>query len=64
MEKEIVSLNDGEYIAVFDSRTNSKLFAGLSICRTFFVCFVLATGAFLFSKDANELVIEPIQSMI
>ena len=45
-------------------RANTKLNAGLSIGRTFFVCFVLAAGAMLFSKDANELVIVPIEAMI
>ena len=28
------------------------------------MCFVLAAGAMLFSKDANELVIVPIEAMI
>jgi hypothetical protein len=28
------------------------------------VCFVLATGALLFSKEANDLVIIPIEQMI
>ena len=41
-------------------RNSIKLQAGLSIARTFFVCFVLAAGALLFAKDANELVIDPI----
>lgn len=45
-------------------RADTKLNAGLSIGRTFFVCFVLAAGALLFSKDANELVIAPIEAMI
>jgi hypothetical protein len=28
------------------------------------VCFVLASGAMFFSKDANDLVIQPIEAMI
>jgi hypothetical protein len=63
-EKEVVILDNGDYIGIFDMRTNSKLTAGLSIARTFFVCFVLAAGAIFFSKDANDLVILPIEAMI
>jgi hypothetical protein len=56
-EKELVPIKDGEYVAVFDLRANTRLTAGLGICRTIFVCFVLAAGAMFFSKDANDLVI-------
>lgn len=28
------------------------------------MCFVLASGAMFFSKDANDLVIQPIEAMI
>lgn len=59
-----MTLDNGDYTAIFDMRANTKLNAGLSIGRTFFVCFVLAAGAMLFSKDANELVIVPIEAMI
>ena len=38
--------------------------SALGIARTFFVCFVLAAGALLFSRDSNELVIAPIEAMI
>jgi hypothetical protein len=69
-EKNIVVLveeNDTEvdsFVAIFDIRSSTRLTAGLSICRTFFVCFVLAAGALFFSKDANDLVIAPIEAMI
>jgi hypothetical protein len=49
---EIVSMNDGNYIAVFDLRANTKLGAGLGLVRTFFICFILAAGAVIFQKDA------------
>ena len=32
--------------------------------RTFFVCIVLALAAILFSKDANDLALMPIERMI
>ena len=63
-EKEVITLDDGSYVSIFDMRKNTRLTSGLSICRTFFVCFVLAAGALFFSKDANDLVIEPIEAMI
>ena len=38
--------------------------AGLGIARTVFICIVLAGGAIFFSKDANDLVIGPIEKMM
>jgi hypothetical protein len=45
-------------------RVSTKLEAGLGIGTTIFVCFILATGALLFTKEANNLVINPIEQMI
>ena len=53
-----------EGIAIYDLRKNGKLIASLSIGATIFVCIVLASGALLFSSEANRLVIEPIEQMI
>jgi hypothetical protein len=50
--------------AFFDIRATSQLQAGLNICRTFFVCLVLGMGAMMFSKDANDLVLKPIERMV
>ena len=65
VEKEFVTIaNNDNYIAVFDLRATSKLNAGLGIARTVFICIVLAGGAIFFSKDANDLVIGPIEAMM
>lgn len=65
MEKEFVTLsNNDSFVAVFDLRKTSKLNAGLGIARTVFICVVLAGGAIFFSKDANDLVIGPIEAMM
>lgn len=65
VEKEFVTLNNNDsFVAVFDLRTTSKLNAGLGIARTVFICVVLAGGAIFFSKDANDLVIGPIEAMM
>ena len=49
--------------AVEDLRTSSRIQAGLNIARTIFICVVLTVTGMLFSKDANELVIGPIENM-
>ena len=51
-------------MAIFDLRFATRMTAGLSIARTFFVCAVLAFGSLYFSKDAHEIVILPIEEMI
>lgn len=51
-------------MAIFDLRSVVKLNAGLGIARTIFICIVLAGGAIFFSKDANDLVIGPIEAMM
>jgi len=50
--------------ACFDVRPDNQLGAILSICRTIFVTLVLAIAAMSFSKDTNELVLFPIESML
>jgi hypothetical protein len=42
----------------------SRIEAGISIGRTIFVCLVLGVGALTFAKDANDLVLTPIERMI
>ena len=50
--------------AFFDISHQSRLQALLNMMRTIFVCIVLGMGAMLFSKDANELVLKPIERMV
>jgi len=38
--------------------------AGMNLGRTLFVCLVLTLGALMFSKDANDLALRPIERMI
>ena len=64
-EKELIGLDKEEYfLAIFDLRFTTRMTAGLSIARTFFVCAVLASGSMYFSKDAHEIVLLPIEEMI
>lgn len=60
-EKEVVSVGNGDYVAIFDLTQNTRLTAGLSLAQTFFVCIVLAAGSMIFSKTATDLVIAPIE---
>ncbi|CBZ51078.1 putative adenylyl cyclase [Neospora caninum Liverpool] len=50
--------------AVFDRRAGSRLQAGLSVTRTFIVCFILILGALLINRDENNLVLIPIERMM
>ena len=48
----------------FDTQWESQLQAILNIMRTLFICIILLVGAMSFSKDANQLVLIPIERMI
>lgn len=56
--------DDFDSVAIFDLREETRLSAGLNIAKTIFVCIVLTLGAIYFTKDANELVITPIEKMV
>ena len=60
----IAAYDGSKYVAVHDNTLNVKLGAGLSIGRTLFICLVLTAAAMCFSSTTNELVINPIESMI
>lgn len=51
-------------MAAFSQKSDNNLNAILSIIRTLFVSVVLTVGALYFSKDSNNLVIEPISQML
>jgi class 3 adenylate cyclase len=50
--------------AVFDMRSSIHLQAKLNLARTAFVCLLLCVSSLIFAKDANDLVIGPIENMI
>jgi hypothetical protein len=47
-----------------DKRTQNTTKALLSFLRTIYVCVVLTVGSLIFSKDANDLALRPIERMI
>lgn len=52
------------FLFVFDRRRGSRLEALLNTFQTLFICFLLGFGAMTFSRDANTLVLTPIERMI
>ena len=64
IEVLVATVDSDKYVSVHDNRPNIKLGAGLGIGRTLFICLVLTIAAMCFSNTTNELVINPIESMI
>jgi hypothetical protein len=60
----IISNQTNYLAAVFNSRSSLQLLSGLSICRTLFVCLILALGSVFFRKDASDVIIGPVLMMI
>lgn len=61
---EIFYFSYQDFIAIFDTRYDSRLTSLLNIFKTIFICIVLTFGAVYFTKDAEDLVIKPIEKII
>jgi hypothetical protein len=51
-------------VAITDSAKDNQLNAILSIIRTLFVSVVLGSGAMFFSRDVEDLVLQPLENML
>jgi len=51
-------------LLVADLRLENKVTDGTNIGRTIFICLILGFGAWLFSKDTNNLVLRPLERML
>lgn len=51
-------------LVVFDTASSSQTSALINILKTFFIMLTLGTGAVLFTRDAQTLVIGPIERMV
>lgn len=51
-------------MSVTDTRDDYQLNAILSIIRTIFVSVILSTGAMVFSKDVEDLIVAPLEKML
>jgi class 3 adenylate cyclase len=52
------------FVVFFDRRPYTKSEAFNSLSTTAFICLVLCVGSLVFSKDANALVLHPVEEMI
>uniref|UniRef100_A0A061R4B8 Adenylyl cyclase n=1 Tax=Tetraselmis sp. GSL018 TaxID=582737 RepID=A0A061R4B8_9CHLO len=67
VEKSEYSVDGGgcrESRAVINNKWNVQFESLLNICRTVFTCLILGFGALLFSRDANTLVLYPLERMV
>lgn len=61
---EYEKFESGEFIAYMNNRVESIANAYISMSRTIFICILLSVGALFFSRDAEKLVLNPIERMI
>ena len=62
--EEYEAFSVGEFVAYTNSRLDAIVEGYISICRTIFICILLSVGAVYFSRDAEVLVLNPIERMI
>mmetsp|Transcript_96193 Transcript_96193/g.271696 ORF Transcript_96193/g.271696 Transcript_96193/m.271696 type:complete len:1069 (-) Transcript_96193:42-3248(-) len=55
---------DFSILFIFDTRGTTKLEAGLNILQTIFICLAVGIGSMLFTHDANQLLLNPIERMM
>ena len=66
-EKKIYSetLSNGlNIVGIINTKYTAKQNAAVNIARTIFVCIILTLGGLIFSRDANELVLRPLERII
>jgi len=60
----ITTVAKGELTFIISSRSEAVLTAYLDLGKTMFICIVLTLASLLFSRDANNLILRPIERMI
>lgn len=53
-----------DFIAMYSTRSYSRTEALINICRTTFICIILSVAAITFTKDAQTMVLDPLERMI
>jgi len=63
---DVDNLDEGQYsiIALYDQKKDFDLNSYLGIGRTVFVCLILSASAVFFSREADTLVLQPIENML
>ena len=62
--EEYDEFTSGDYKAIYRNRVEAVANAYINIGRTIFICILLTIGALFFSRDAEILVLNPIERMI
>lgn len=60
----MTTLDNLDTIGITSIKAVNQIKALISLLRTLFVCVVLVFGSMMFSKDANDLALRPIERMI
>lgn len=53
-----------DFIAAFTTKSYTSIESKINICRTSFIVVVLGLASIYFTKDAQELVLDPLERMI
>jgi len=62
---ESYTTNDGlEFIVAFSTKKYTKLESTTNILRTTFICVVLSMASIFFTRDAQTMVLDPLERMI
>ena len=56
--------NTMNFVCIYSIKYENDLISLFSICRTLFVCIILGVASVMFSNDAEELVLNPIERML
>lgn len=64
--RSVSALSDSgiKFKAVYSIKNQINLESTINILRTLFICIVLSIASFYFTKDAQELVLDPLERMI
>lgn len=60
----LTSDNGIDFIAMYSTQSYSRTEALINICRTTFICIILSVAAITFTKDAQTMVLDPLERMI
>ena len=62
-EYESIKINE-DFWCLYNVIPNNQIQGFINLGRTLFICALLTTAAIYFTKDANDLVLTPIERMV
>lgn len=63
-DAETIESEEGEFTSIFDYRPYTRIAAALNLCQTLYICILLTIAAILFSNDANNLLLRPLENIM